>query len=167
ESMLFPSAIISSIFFSALGVFWLFALTGTTFTIMAFIGCLVLMGVVVNNGIVLFEHINSFRRAGMNRTEALVHGCKERLRPILMTTFTTVLAMLPLCIGGTQLGGDGPAYFPMARAIAGGLLFSSMVSLLFLPTIYALMDDMRTWTSRLLVRARARALFARVARSGN
>jgi HAE1 family hydrophobic/amphiphilic exporter-1 len=167
ESMLFPSAIISSIFFSALGVFWLFALTGTTFTIMAFIGCLVLMGVVVNNGIVLFEHINSFRRAGMNRTEALVHGCKERLRPILMTTFTTVLAMLPLCIGGTQLGGDGPAYFPMARAIAGGLLFSSMVSLLFLPTIYALMDDMRTWTSRLLARARARALFARVARSGN
>ena len=157
ESMLFPAAIISSILFSALGVFWLFALTGTTFTIMAFIGCLVLMGVVVNNGIVLFEHINSQRRSGLLRTDALVHGCKERLRPILMTTCTTVLAMLPLCIGGTQLGGDGPAYYPMARAIAGGLLFSTVVSLLFLPTIYAVMDDLRAWTSMILRRAGARA----------
>ncbi|HEU0153579.1 MAG TPA: efflux RND transporter permease subunit [Arenimonas sp.] len=152
ESMLFPAAIISSILFSALGVFWLFAFTGTSFTIMAFIGCLVLMGVVVNNGIVLFEHINAQRRSGLGRTEALVHGCKERLRPILMTTCTTVLAMLPLCIGGTQLGGDGPAYYPMARAIAGGLVFSTIVSLLFLPTIYAVMDDMREWTAATLRR---------------
>jgi HAE1 family hydrophobic/amphiphilic exporter-1 len=161
ESMLFPAAIISSILFSALGVFWLFAFTGTTFTIMAFIGCLVLMGVVVNNGIVLFEHINSQRRAGLGRTDALVNGCKERLRPILMTTCTTVLAMLPLCMGGTQLGGDGPAYYPMARAIAGGLVFSTIVSLLFLPTIYAVMDDMREWTAAALRRGRASAPFAR------
>ncbi|WP_290888368.1 efflux RND transporter permease subunit [Arenimonas sp.] len=160
ESMLFPAAIVSSILFSALGVFWLFAFTGTTFTIMAFIGCLVLMGVVVNNGIVLFEHINAQRRSGLGRTEALVHGCKERLRPILMTTCTTVLAMLPLCIGGTQLGGDGPAYYPMARAIAGGLVFSTIVSLLFLPTIYAVMDDMREWTAETLRRGRAKAPLA-------
>lgn len=155
ESMLFPAAIISSILFSALGVFWLFAFTGTTFTIMAFIGCLVLMGVVVNNGIVLFEHINAQRREGMQRIDALVHGCKERLRPILMTTCTTVLAMLPLCIGGTQLGGDGPAYYPMARAIAGGLVFSTIVSLLFLPTIYAVLDDLSHWTGATLRRAAA------------
>lgn len=154
ESLLFPAAIVSSIMFSALGVFWLFALTGTTFTIMAFIGCLVLMGVVVNNGIVLFEHINEQRREGRNRVDALVHGCTERLRPILMTTCTTVLAMLPLCIGGTQLAGDGPAYYPMARAIAGGLVFSTIVSLLFLPTIYALLDDLRGWTGQLMVRGR-------------
>ncbi len=166
ESMLFPAAIISSILFSALGVFWLFAFTGTTFTIMAFIGCLVLMGVVVNNGIVLFEHINTQRRAGLSRTDALVHGCKERLRPILMTTCTTVLAMLPLCIGGTQLGGDGPAYYPMARAIAAGLVFSTIVSLLFLPTIYALLDDLRGWTSRRLAGARSRAPFGSVSRAG-
>jgi HAE1 family hydrophobic/amphiphilic exporter-1 len=161
ESLLFPAAIISSILFSALGVFWLFALTGTTFTIMAFIGCLVLMGVVVNNGIVLFEHINAQRRAGMQRTDALVHGCRERLRPILMTTCTTVLAMLPLCMGGTKLGGDGPAYYPMARAIAGGLVFSTVVSLLFLPTIYAVMDDLREWTRRRIAQARGRAPLGR------
>ncbi|GAB2503025.1 efflux RND transporter permease subunit [Arenimonas alkanexedens] len=163
ESMLFPAAIISSILFSALGVFWLFAFTGTTFTIMAFIGCLVLMGVVVNNGIVLFEHINAQRRSGLARTDALVHGCRERLRPILMTTCTTVLAMLPLCMGGTQLAGDGPAYYPMARAIAGGLVFSTIVSLLFLPTIYAVMDDMREWTSATLRRATRRAPLAGLA----
>ncbi|PZO10796.1 MAG: AcrB/AcrD/AcrF family protein [Lysobacteraceae bacterium] len=165
ESLLFPAAIISSIVFSALGVFWLFAFTGTTFTIMAFIGCLVLMGVVVNNGIVLFEHINSRRREGQARTEALVNGCRERLRPILMTTCTTVLAMLPLCMGGTQLGGDGPAYYPMARAIAGGLVFSTIVSLLFLPTIYAILDDMRQWTGATLARARAKAPFGSSARA--
>ena len=77
-----------------------------------------------------------------------------------------VLAMLPLCIGGTQLGGDGPAYYPMARAIAAGLVFSTIVSLLFLPTIYALLDDLRGWTSRRLAGARSRAPFGSVSRAG-
>jgi hydrophobic/amphiphilic exporter-1 (mainly G- bacteria), HAE1 family len=145
ESLIFPSAIIASVMFSILGVFWLFWITNTTFTIMASIGILVLMGVVVNNGIVMFEHINQLRRKGYTRTDALVSGSRERLRPILMTMGTTILGMLPLCIGGTQIGGDGPAYYPMARAIVGGLLFSTVVSLLFLPTIYATLDDMRMW----------------------
>lgn len=153
ESLLMPAAIITSIFFSALGVFWLFALTGTTFTIMASIGILVLMGVVVNNGIVMFEHINALRRGGMARTDALVEGARERLRPILMTMGTTILGMLPLCIGGAQIGGDGPAYYPMARAIVGGLIFSTIVSLVFLPTIYAVLDDMRMGTGRVVSRA--------------
>jgi len=152
ESMLFPAAIMSGVVFSALGVIWLFALTGTSFSIMASIGILVLMGVVVNNGIVMIEHINNRRREGMMRTEALVEGAKERLRPILMTMGTTILGMLPLCFSGSQLGGGGPPYFPMARAIVGGLLFSTVVSLLFLPTIYAMLDDMRIGTSSWLRR---------------
>ena len=150
ESLLFPSAIMSGVLFSVFGVFWLFWLTGTEFNIMAFIGILVLMGVVVNNGIVMIEHINNLRRRGMSRTEALVEGSKERLRPILMTMGTAILAMVPIAIGGTQMGGDGPAYYPMARAIAGGLAFSTIVSLLFLPTIYALLDDLRTGTARVI-----------------
>ena len=157
ESLLLPSAILSSILFSALGMFWLFWITGTPFTIMAMIGILVLMGVVVNNGIVLFDHINNLRRRGLDRTEALVEGCKERLRPILMTMGTAIAGMLPLCVGGTQIGGDGPAYYPMARAIAGGLAFSTVVSLLFLPTIYATLDDLRGWTVAIIRRARVRA----------
>jgi len=157
ESLLMPSAIVSSILFSILGVFWLFALTGTNFGIIAMIGLLVLMGVVVNNGIVLFEHINTLRRRGLDRTEALVEGARERLRPILMTMSTAIVGMLPLCMGTTQIGGNGPAYYPMARAIAGGLAFSTVVSLLFLPTIYATLDDIRSATIRLIQRARQRA----------
>ncbi len=148
ESMMQPMAILSGVMFSILGVGWLFWLTGTTFSIMAFIGILVLMGVVVNNGIVMVEHINSHRRHGIGRTEALVIGSTERLRPILMTMGTTILGMLPLCFGSTGIGGDGPPYYPMARAIAGGLAFSTIVSLLFLPTVYALFDDIHDWSSR-------------------
>ena len=156
ESLLFPAAIMSGVVFSVFGVFWLFWLTGTEFNIMAFIGILVLMGVVVNNGIVMIEHINNLRRRGLSRTDALVEGSRERLRPILMTMGTAILAMVPISLGSTQLGGGGPAYYPMARAIAGGLAFSTVVSLLFLPTIYAILDDLRTGTSRLIQRAQRR-----------
>jgi HAE1 family hydrophobic/amphiphilic exporter-1 len=156
ESLLFPAAIMSGVLFSVFGVFWLFWLTGTEFNIMAFIGILVLMGVVVNNGIVMIEHINNLRRRGKSRTDALVEGSRERLRPILMTMGTAILAMIPIAWGNTQMGGDGPPYYPMARAIAGGLAFSTVVSLLFLPTIYAILDDMRSGTARLIKRARAR-----------
>jgi HAE1 family hydrophobic/amphiphilic exporter-1 len=135
-------------------VFWLFWLTGTEFNIMAFIGILVLMGVVVNNGIVMIEHINNLRRRGLSRTEALVDGSRERLRPIMMTMGTAILAMLPIAMTTTQIGGNGPPYYPMARAIAGGLAFSTVVSLLFLPTIYAILDDLRNGTRRMVARAR-------------
>ncbi len=123
---------------------------------MAFIGILVLMGVVVNNGIVMIEHINNLRRRGLSRTDALVEGSKERLRPILMTMGTAILAMVPISLTNTQIGGDGPPYYPMARAIAGGLAFSTVVSLLFLPTIYAMLDDLRNGTARLARRARGK-----------
>jgi HAE1 family hydrophobic/amphiphilic exporter-1 len=112
--------------------------------------------VVVNNGIVMVEHINNLRRRGMSRTDALVEGSRERLRPILMTMGTAILAMVPIAMANTQMAGDGPAYAPMARAIAGGLAFSTVVSLLFLPTIYAILDDMRSGTSRAIGRAKQR-----------
>lgn len=114
----------------------------------------------------MIEHINNRRREGLDRTEALVEGARERLRPILMTMGTTVLGMLPLCFGGTQIGGGGPPYYPMARAIVGGLVFSTVVSLLFLPTIYAILDDLRTATAKWLVRVRGSAPWAPAAGEG-
>lgn len=153
ESLLFPSAIMSCVVFSIFGVYWLFWLTGTSFTVMAFIGILVLMGVVVNNGIIMVEHINNLRRRGMSRTDALVEGSRERLRPIMMTMGTAILAMVPISLSDTNVLG-GLQYSPMARAVAGGLAFSTVASLLFLPTIYAILDDWRNSTSRLLRRAR-------------
>jgi HAE1 family hydrophobic/amphiphilic exporter-1 len=155
ESLLFPAAIMSGVLFSVFGVFWLFWLTGTEFNIMAFIGILVLMGVVVNNGIVMIEHIN-LRRRGMSRTDALVEGSRERLRPIMMTMGTAILAMVPIALQTSQASNHMPAYYPMARAIAGGLAFSTIVSLLFLPTIYAILDDLRHGTTRVIARARMR-----------
>jgi len=154
ESLLFPAAIMSGVLFSIFGVFWLFWITGTSFGIMSFIGILVLMGVVVNNGIVMIEHINNLRRGGMGRTQALVEGSRERLRPIMMTMGTAILAMVPISLTNTQMFGNGPEYAPMARAIAGGLAFSTVVSLLFLPTIYAVLDDLRNAVTRLIRRAR-------------
>ncbi|NYF35391.1 efflux RND transporter permease subunit [Stenotrophomonas sp. JAI102] len=166
ESLLFPAAIMSGVLFSIFGVFWLFWITGTSFGIMSFIGILVLMGVVVNNGIVMIEHINNLRRRGMGRTQALVEGSRERLRPIMMTMGTAILAMIPISMTDTQLLGNGPPYYPMARAIAGGLAFSTVVSLLFLPTIYAMLDDMSTAVSRIIQRARGRGVDTPVVEPG-
>jgi HAE1 family hydrophobic/amphiphilic exporter-1 len=145
ESLIYPVSMICTILFSVIGVYWFFLATGTTFTLMAMIGILILIGVVVNNGIVLIDHVNQLRLCGLSREEALLRGGEERLRPILMTVGTTVLGLTPLCIGATQIGGDGPPYFPMARAIVGGLLFSTFVSLILLPTIYTWLDVIRHW----------------------
>ena len=155
ESLIHPAAIWTSILFAIVGVFWFFLLTSTTFSLMAWIGVLILIGVVVNNGIVLIDHINTLRREGLRRHAAIVQGGRERLRPILMTAATTILGLIPLCLGTTQVGGDGPAYFPMARAIVGGLAFSTVVTLLVLPAVYLFFDDLRGW-GRGLVRAAGR-----------
>lgn len=154
ESLIYPLTILTTIVFAIAGIFWLFWLTGTTFSIMAAIGVLVLMGVVVNNGIVMVEHINQLRYAGAARLDALVEGSRDRLRPVLMTTATTVLGMMPLCFSTTQIGGDGPPYYPMARAIVGGLVFSTIITLLVLPVIYSLLDDWRSHTRGVIRKAR-------------
>ncbi len=155
ESLVFPAAIMTTFVFSVFGVYWLFWLTGTTFSFMAMIGVLILMGIVVNNGIVMLVHINQLRHEGLSRMEALVEGSRDRLRPVLMTMGTAILGMVPLCMGGVQVGGDGPPYFPMARAIVGGLVFSTLVTLLALPVIYALLDDARDWLRDVVRDARA------------
>ena len=153
ESLLFPLAIMSCVLFSIFGVYWLFWITGTEMNIMAVIGILVLMGVVVNNGIVMIEHINNLRRRGLSRTDALVEGSRERLRPIMMTMGTAILAMIPIALS-TKTADGMPPYYPMARAIAGGLAFSTVVSLLFLPTIYAMLDDLRMGSANLVRKAK-------------
>ena len=139
ESALYPLSIITSIVFAIVGVYWFFFITGTTFTFMAMVGIMILMGVVVNIGIVLVAHINNLRASGLSRNAAIIQAGRDRLRPILMTTLTTLLAMLPLAIGDAQVGGGGsggPAYFPMARAIIGGLAFSGVLSLFVVPAFY-------------------------------
>ncbi|MEA5445646.1 efflux RND transporter permease subunit [Gammaproteobacteria bacterium AB-CW1] len=153
EALLKPLAILSTIAFSITGVFWFFLFTGTSFTFMAMIGILILMGVVVNNGIVLVNHVNQLRWKGMSMHDALYHGSLHRFRPILMTVATTILALLPLAIGDAALAGDGPSYQPMARAVIGGLAFSTVVSLFLLPALYILLDRSGHRASRAWKRA--------------
>ncbi len=151
ESVLFPIAILVSIGFSVVGVFWFLLLTGTTFTAMASTGMLLLAGIVVNNGIVLLSRIIQLREAGMPRLEAILESGRHRLRPILMTVCTTVAGLLPLALGDVRVGGLGPSYFPMARTIIGGLVFSTLITLVVLPLIYVLLDDLKQFSHRLLV----------------
>ncbi|MEX2125954.1 MAG: efflux RND transporter permease subunit [Woeseia sp.] len=157
ESLLFPfSIILGSIVFSIFGVFLLFAATSTTFSFMASIGIMILIGVVVNNGIVLIDRVNNLRQQGVPRNIAIVEGGRDRLRPILMTVATTVVGLAPLAISTTQVGGDGPPYFPMARAIIGGLAFSTIVSLLVVPAFYAYFDTLSAWGRKLMRTARSK-----------
>jgi len=155
ESLLFPlSIILGSIVFSVFGVFLFFAATGTTFSFMASIGIMILIGVVVNNGIVLVDHINNLRIRGMPRNEAIAEAGRDRLRPIFMTVATTIVGLAPLAVSTTQIGGDGPPYFPMARAIIGGLAFSTVVSLLVVPALYAYFDTLAIWGRNVMRTAR-------------
>ena len=166
ESLLFPfSIILGSIVFSVFGVFLFFAATGTTFSFMASIGIMILIGVVVNNGIVLVDHINNLRVEGMPRNDAIVEAGRDRLRPILMTVATTIVGLAPLAVSTTQIGGDGPPYFPMARAIIGGLAFSTVVSLLVVPALYAYFDTLARWGRNVMRTARQEAAPASAAES--
>jgi HAE1 family hydrophobic/amphiphilic exporter-1 len=148
ESVLYPVSIMISLVYSITGVIWFLALTGTTMSFMAMIGIMILIGIVVNNGIVLVDHINNLRRQGMPREQAVLEGARDRLRPILMTVSTTILGLLPLAVSTTKIGGDGPSYFPMARAIIGGLAFSTIASLLLVPLVYVSLDRAKNWVAR-------------------
>ncbi len=148
ESLLQPFAILFSIPFSLFGVTWLLAATGTPFNLMANIGLLILVGVVVNNGIVLLDRVNHYRNEGLAREEAIRRAGADRLRPILMTAATTILGLLPLALGNAGLGGWA-YYYPLARTVMGGLASSTVLTLLILPFVYCVLEDVSLWWSRL------------------
>jgi HAE1 family hydrophobic/amphiphilic exporter-1 len=147
ESLAQPFAILFSIPFSLVGATWLLAVTGTPFNLMANMGVLILMGIVVNNGIVLLDRVNHYRREGHGREEAIFLAGRDRLRPILMTALTTVLGLLPLALGNTGLGGWA-YYYPLARTVMGGLISSTALTLIVLPYISYGVESLALWTGR-------------------
>lgn len=155
ESILLPTAVITSLLFSIVGVFWALMITGQSISVMAMIGILILMGIVVNNGIVLVDRINQLLAQGLSLERAIIDGSVSRLRPILMTVSTTVLGLIPLAFGTTQIGGDGPPYAPMAISIIGGLVFSTLTSLFLVPYAYARLLGIRARWQRLRQHAQA------------
>ena len=140
ESLLHPFVILFTIPLAAIGAILALYLTGSVINVVALIGTIVLAGIVVNNGIVLLDLINRNRAAGMSRTAAILDAGPKRLRPILMTTLTTVLGLLPLVIGGAE-GAEVRA--PMAITVIGGLLGSALLTLLVIPVMYTLLDFRR------------------------
>lgn len=136
ESFKMPFIIMFSVLFAIPGVFIALFVTGTTLSIIAGIGAIMLIGIVVKNGIVLVDYINLMRDRGMDLVEAIALSGKSRLRPVLMTSATTILGMLPLALSK----GDGSEIWsPMGIAVIGGLLFSTMVTLVVVPVVYASM----------------------------
>ena len=138
ESLMDPFVVMFSVPFAAIGVILMLFLTDTTFNIQSYIGCIMLGGIVVNNAILLVDHTNVLRRRdGMGLRDAIEEAGRRRLRPILMTAATTVLGLLPLAIG---LGEGGEAQAPLARAVIGGLISSTLITLVFVPVVYSLFE---------------------------
>ena len=140
ESFVLPLSVIISVPFSFFGAFWLMYLTGTPIDLMAQIGFIILIGIVVNNAIVLIDLVNRLRRQGWSRFDAIIEAGKHRFRPILMTAFTTIGGLIPMAVGNAQM--IGMPYAPMGRTIIGGLLTSTLLSLIAVPWAYSIFDDM-------------------------
>ncbi len=149
ESFLLPFSVLFTIPFAIVGSFWTLYLTGTAMDSVGWIGIIILVGVVVNNGIVLIDRIHALRSQGMERTRAVIEGSAHRVRPILMTALTTVIGLLPMTL--SEPPSDGIDYRALATCVAGGLTVSTLFTLWVVPLAYSIFDDL---AQTLLARAR-------------
>jgi HAE1 family hydrophobic/amphiphilic exporter-1 len=133
ESLTYPFIIMFSIPFAISGVVLALGISGSTLNMMSFVGIIMLIGIVVKNGIVLVDYINLNRERGMGVIQAVVNGGKSRLRPVIMTTLTTILGMLPLALSHSQ---GSEMWRPMAVTVIGGLTVSTVLTLVIIPVIY-------------------------------
>src|SRR5260370_27449561 len=146
ESMVFPLTIMFSLPPAMVGAFGLLAVTGNTLNIMSMIGMILLTGLVGKNAILMVDYANHLRRAGLDRTAALLHAGPTRLRPILMTSAALILAMLPLA---ARFGNGGEGRAPLATTVIGGLLTSTLLTLLVIPSVDTMVDDAQLFLARL------------------
>ncbi|MDH3280587.1 MAG: efflux RND transporter permease subunit, partial [Gammaproteobacteria bacterium] len=135
ESLLDPLVVMLSVPLAAVGVLLTLFLTDTTLNLQSAIGCIMLGGIVVNNAILLVDQASQLRRKGLETRAAVAEAGRRRLRPVLMTTFTTILALLPLALG---IGEGADAQAPLARAVVGGLATSTLITLVLIPAVYSL-----------------------------
>jgi HAE1 family hydrophobic/amphiphilic exporter-1 len=139
ESLLYPFCIMFAIPASAIGVVLSLLITGRPFSMPAYIGIIMMSGIVVNNAIVLVDYINTLKKRGLERNEAIIKAGPVRLRPILMTALATLCGLMPLAIG---IGEGSESQSPMATVVVGGLLISTILTLIVVPVIYTLFDDL-------------------------
>ncbi|MBC8478539.1 efflux RND transporter permease subunit [bacterium] len=152
ESFLLPLAILFSIPFAFFGAWWTLYLTGAQMDIMAGIGIIILIGVVVNNAIVLIDRVVQLRHDGKDRASALLEASRNRFRPVVMTAFTTIFGLVPMAMGNSSL--VGIPYAPMGRSMIGGLLVATLFTLVVVPLIYTILDDVRLLAAGVVNRIR-------------
>jgi HAE1 family hydrophobic/amphiphilic exporter-1 len=140
ESLRNPLVVMFSVPVAAVGVLLILFLTGTTLNVQSYIGCIMLGGIVVNNAILLVDQASRLTESGLGVDEAVAEAGRRRLRPILMTTLTTILALLPLALG---IGEGADAQAPLARAVVGGLTGSTLITLVLIPAVYSLFHRSR------------------------
>lgn len=149
ESIWQPFVILFSVPFAFVGVALSLVITGRTLNVASLIGVIMLVGIVVNNGIVLVDYINQLRAKGVSRAEAIVLAGKTRLRPILMTTLTTVLGLLPIAIGA---GEGAELQAPLGTVVIGGLSVSTVLTLVIVPVMYTILEDMIEFVRKVMER---------------
>ena len=145
ESFIDPLSIMLSLPLSLLGMAVMLHLTGDTVSIMSLIGLIMLMGLVTKNAILLVDFAKILRSRGMNRTEAIITAGRTRLRPIMMTSLAMIFGMVPLALA---LGPGAEMRAPMARAVIGGLITSTFLTLIVVPVVYSVLDDLSAWVGR-------------------
>jgi HAE1 family hydrophobic/amphiphilic exporter-1 len=146
ESLIHPFTIMITLPLAAIGVILSLFVTGRALSVPALVGAIMLVGIVVNNGIVLVDYINQLRSRGYDRERAIAEGSATRVRPVLMTTLTTVVALIPLALG---IGEGAEMQAPLATVLVGGLTTSTVLTLGFLPVFYSIMDDVGRRAGRL------------------
>jgi len=154
NSLVLPFSVLITVPFAWVGFNWAFFLTGVQVDLLAWVGMIVLAGVVVNNGIVLVDRILQLELRGMERREAILGGVRDRLRPVLMTAFTTICGLLPIAMSTGQSGGF--SFQGLAVGVSGGLAFSTVCTLWTVPLVYSLLRRLADWMAG-LIRPRAAA----------
>ncbi len=139
-SLLYPFLIMFSVPMGFIGVIWALFLTGNTLSVISFIGIIMMVGIVVSNAIILIDYINRLRKEGMGLEESIIKAGRTRLRPILMTSLTTIFGLIPMALG---LGEGAEAYSSLAIAVIGGLSVSTILTLIFVPTLYFVVERFR------------------------
>jgi len=143
ESVVLPISILFTIPLASIGVYWAHFLAGLDIDFLGFIGLVLLVGVVVNNGIVLIDYVNRLRKDGVERGKAVTLAAERRFRPIMMTALTTIGGMIPLTLGGSS--SIGLSYKSFGLTLIGGLTSATLLTLLVVPVLYTVIDDVREW----------------------
>jgi HAE1 family hydrophobic/amphiphilic exporter-1 len=146
ESLVLPVSVMFTVPYAIVGSFWTLYATGTTMDSVGWIGIIILVGVVVNNGIVLIDCVQRMRNEGLERDEAVVVGCARRIRPVLMTAMTTVIGLIPTAIA--EPSSDGIDYRALATCVGGGLAFATVFTLWVVPLAYTVLDDLSRMFAR-------------------